>query len=34
MEWSSPIDLVERYEYFLQMNTSSSIEVFYNCTPP
>ncbi|CAF3966927.1 unnamed protein product [Adineta steineri] len=36
MEWSSPIDLIERYEYFLQMNTpsSSSVEVFYNCTPP
>ncbi|CAF0975520.1 unnamed protein product [Adineta steineri] len=34
MEWSSPIDLIERYEYFLQMNTSSSTEVFYNCTLP
>ncbi|CAF1589989.1 unnamed protein product, partial [Adineta steineri] len=34
MEWSSPIDLIERYENFLQMNTSSSTEVFYNCTPP
>ncbi|CAF3526078.1 unnamed protein product [Adineta steineri] len=34
LEWSSPIDLIERYEYFLQMNTSSSIEVFYNCTLP
>ncbi|CAF1408465.1 unnamed protein product [Adineta steineri] len=34
MEWSSPIDLVERYEYFLQMNTFSSAEIFYNCTPP
>ncbi|CAF4054951.1 unnamed protein product, partial [Adineta steineri] len=34
MEWSSPIDLIERYEYFLQMNKSSSNEVFYNCTLP
>ncbi|CAF1533816.1 unnamed protein product [Adineta steineri] len=34
MEWSSPIDLIERYEHFLQMNKSSSNEVFYNCTLP
>ncbi|CAF3940064.1 unnamed protein product, partial [Adineta steineri] len=34
MQWSSPIDLIERYEYFLQMNTTSSTEVFYNCTLP
>ncbi|CAF1541773.1 unnamed protein product, partial [Adineta steineri] len=34
MEWSSPIDLIERYEHFLQMNKYSSNEVFYNCTRP
>ncbi|CAF0841182.1 unnamed protein product [Adineta steineri] len=34
IEWSSSIDLTERYEYFLQMNKSSSNEVFYNCTLP
>ncbi|CAF0915257.1 unnamed protein product [Adineta steineri] len=34
MEWSSPIDLIEQYEYFLQMNKSSSNEIFYNCTRP
>ncbi|CAF0759856.1 unnamed protein product [Adineta steineri] len=34
MQWSSPIDLIERYEYFLQMNTTSATDVFYNCTPP
>ncbi|CAF0844325.1 unnamed protein product [Adineta steineri] len=34
MEWSSPIDLIERYEHFLKMNKSSSNEVFYNCILP
>ncbi|CAF0864860.1 unnamed protein product [Adineta steineri] len=34
MEWSSPIDLIERYEHFLQVNKSLSNEIFYNCTLP
>ncbi|CAF1516414.1 unnamed protein product [Adineta ricciae] len=34
IEWSSPIDVVERYEIFLQTNKSSTNEMFYNCTLP
>ena len=34
IKWSSPIDLAERYQEFLQMNHTSSMELFYNCTAP
>ena len=31
--WSAPIELVERYENFLNLpNTNSTPEIFYNCT--
>ncbi|CAF1689282.1 unnamed protein product [Adineta ricciae] len=34
LEWSSPIDIVEHYEHFLQTNQSSTRNQFYNCTLP
>ena len=34
IKWSSLIDLAERYQNFLQMNNTSSMELFYNCTIP
>jgi hypothetical protein len=33
--WSSPIDLVEQYQFYLnEMDISLSNELFYNCTKP
>lgn len=34
IDWSAPIDLIERYGNFLHINQSSSSERFYNCTEP
>ncbi|CAF4520189.1 unnamed protein product [Rotaria socialis] len=28
VDWAIPIDLIERYQHFLDMNNSSSIELF------
>ncbi|CAF1130271.1 unnamed protein product [Adineta steineri] len=35
-QWSASIDLIERYEFYLNQSTKSSLEnnVFYNCTFP
>jgi hypothetical protein len=37
--WSTPIDIIERYQLFLNefpisINTSMARELFYNCTLP
>ncbi|CAF2691574.1 unnamed protein product, partial [Rotaria sp. Silwood2] len=34
IKWSSPIDLIEHYQTFLEMNNSLSMKLFYNCTVP
>ncbi|CAF3498989.1 unnamed protein product [Rotaria socialis] len=31
IKWSSEIDLIERYQHFLDTNNFSSMELFYNC---
>jgi len=34
-QWSAPIDLIEQYQLFLNLNQSSLSEtIFYNCTKP
>ncbi len=34
IEWSTPIDLIERYENYLQTNQSSLNDIFYKCIQP
>ncbi|CAF1246622.1 unnamed protein product [Rotaria sordida] len=38
LSWSTPIDLIERYQIYLDNDTSQLIskgsDIFYNCTPP
>ena len=32
--WSAPIDLIERYQFYLYQSTTTNTDVFYNCTMP
>lgn len=34
LDWSTPIDLIERYQYYLQTDDPLMMEEFYNCSSP